>query len=502
MKRLRCIKPRMRGIAAACCLPALSACMSVGPDYQRPTVAPAPQQYKELGDWKPIEPKPAASDLPWWSIYNDAKLDELERQVAVSNESLKAAEASYRQALEIVEQSRAGYFPTVTASAAGQRTPTTVSRITVNPANATAPVTATSSRTVADQVSATLGASWAPDIWGRIRRTVESSTASAQASAADLAAARLSLQSTLATDYFSLRMDDELKRLFEETVAAYQATLDITRNQFEAGTAAETDVITALTQLQGAQAQLIGLGVQRAQLEHAIGVLIGKRPDEFSVAPAPLSREVAVIPAGMPSTLLERRPDIAAAERSAAAASAQIGVAIAAYYPSINLTGSVGYVGSALGGLFKAANEVWSVGPQLSETLFDGGLRRAQVAAARAAYEASVATYRQTVLLAFQQVEDQLVALRILEKQAEIQQLAVASAREAVRLTLFQYEAGTVAYTNVVTVQAIALTDEQNLLTTLGNRLNASVALVAALGGGWNDQVLSSSGPAVVRTAN
>jgi NodT family efflux transporter outer membrane factor (OMF) lipoprotein len=453
----------------------LSACTSVGPDYQRPTVA-TPVQYKEVEGWKPIAPKPAASDMAWWSIYNDSKLDELERQVTVSNESLKATEASYRQALEIVNESRAGYWPTITANASGQR------------ARAAA---APRISTTQDVVSATLAASWVPDFWGRIRRTVESSVASAQASAADLAAARLSLQSTLATDYFSLRVADDLKRLFEETVTAYQATLDITRNQFEAGTAAETDVITAETELQGAQAQLVGVGVQRAQLEHAIGVLIGKTPDQFSIEPAPLTRDVPVAPVGMPSTLLERRPDIAAAERAAAAASAQIGVAIAAYYPDITLSASGGYLGSALAGLFKAANEVWTVGPQVTETIFNGGLFRAQVAAARAAYDGSVASYRQTVLSAFQQVEDQLAALRILEEQAEIQQRAVVSAREAVRLTIYQYEAGTVAYTSVVTVQAIALTDEQNLLTTLGNRLSASVALVAALGGGWKSEMLA-----------
>jgi NodT family efflux transporter outer membrane factor (OMF) lipoprotein len=482
MKNLRSFS--ILSLTAAC---GLSACVSIGPDYQRPS-APVAQQYKELGDWKPIAPKTAASDLAWWAIYEDAKLDELERQVNISNESLKATEASYRQALQIVNESRAGYFPTLTANGAAQRAP-------VNLANG--------NQLVQTQVSANLAASWAPDIWGKIRRTVESSAASAQASEADLAAARLSLQSTLATDYFSLRVDDELTRLYEATVTAYQATLDITRNQFEAGTAAETDVITAQTQLQGAQAQLIGLGVQRAQLEHAIAVLVGKTPDQFAIEPVSLKRDIAVVPTGVPSTLLERRPDIAAAERTAAAASAQIGVAIGAYYPSITLTGSIGYLGSALAGLFKASNEVWSVGPQIAETLFDGGLRRAQVAAARAAYDGSVATYRQTVLAAFGQVEDQLAALRILEKQAEIQQLAVTSAREAVRLTVYQYEAGTVAYTNVVTVQAIALTDEQNLLTTLGSRLSASVALVAALGGGWNTEMLAQgSDPPRVQDAH
>lgn len=455
----------------------LTACISVGPDYRRPS-APIAQRYKELGDWKPAEPKPADSGMAWWSIYNDPKLDGLERQVAVANQSLKVSEANYRQALEIVAENRAGYWPTLTASAAGQR-----ARANVGPGVSE----------LYNQVTASLGAGWAPDFWGRIRRTVESSEASAQASAADLAAARLSLQSTLATDYFALRIDDELKRLYEQTVKAYQETLEITRNEFEGGTAAETDVITAETQLLGEQAQLISIGVQRAQLEHAIAVLIGKTPDQFSIEPTVLVRNVPVVPVGMPSTLLERRPDIAAAERAAAAASAQIGVAIAAYFPSITLSASIGDVGTALGGLFRASNEVWAVGPQLAETIFDAGLRHAQVGAARAAYEASVANYRQTVLNAFQQVEDQLAALRILEQQEEVLKRTVESAREAVRLTVYQYEAGTVIYTSVITVQAIALADEQNLLTTLGNEFSASVALVAALGGGWNSAMLAKT---------
>jgi NodT family efflux transporter outer membrane factor (OMF) lipoprotein len=456
---------------------ALCACAAVGPDYQRPS-AVVPAQYKEADGWKPVEPKQAASDEAWWSIFADRKLDELERQVEISNQSLKAAEASYRQALAIVDESRAGYSPTVSAGASAQRS---------NQATQSSGASAAQ-----NQVSVSLAANWAPDVWGRIRRTVEGSVASAQASAADLAAARLSLQATLATDYFQLRVDDEMKRLFEQTVADYQATLAITRNQQQAGTAAGTDVIAAETQLEGAQAQLIGIGVQRAQLEHAIGVLIGKTPDQFSIEPAALKTDVPVAPTGMPSTLLERRPDIAAAERAAAAASAQIGVAVAAYYPDITLSASLGFVGSALGGLVSAANEIWALGPQLAATLVDGGLRRAQVAAARAVYDQDVATYRQTVLAAFSQVEDQLAALRILEQQSQVQQRAVASAREAVRLFTDQYEAGTVAYTSVVTAQVIALSDEQNLLTTQASRLGASVALVSALGGGWDAHMLAN----------
>jgi NodT family efflux transporter outer membrane factor (OMF) lipoprotein len=476
MSIVRAVKSLALAASAALC-----ACAAVGPDYQRPS-AVVPARYKEADGWKPVEPKQAASDEPWWSIFADPKLDELERQVEISNQSLKASEASYRQALAIVDESRAGYSPTVTAGASAQRANTS---------------SQSSGASAQNQVSLSLAASWAPDVWGRIRRTVEGSVASAQASAADLAAARLSLQATLASDYFQLRVDDEMKRLFEQTVTDFQATLEITRNQQQAGTAAGTDVIAAETQLEGAQAQLIGIGVQRAQLEHAIGVLIGKTPDQFSIAPAALKTDVPVAPTGMPSTLLERRPDIAAAERVAAAASAQIGVAIAAYYPDITLSASLGFAGSALGGLVSAANEIWALGPQLAATLVDGGLRRAQVAAARAVYDQDVATYRQTVLSAFSQVEDQLAALRILEQQSQVQQRAVASAREAVRLFTNQYEAGTAAYTSVVTAQVIALTDEQTLLTTQGSRLGASVALISALGGGWDAHMLANgSGPA------
>ncbi len=451
----------------------LCACAAVGPDYQRPTVA-QPASYKEIDGWKPVAPQEAASGQAWWSIYRDPMLDTLEPQIEVSNESLKATEAGYRQALEIVNESRAGYAPIFTAGGAGQRA-------------------RQSTGTVQNEFDLTVGASWAPDLWGRIRRTVESSTASAQASAADLASARLSLQATLATDYFALRVDDAMKELLEQTVANYQAALEITRTQNQFGTAAGTDVITAETQLEGARAQLVGVGVQRAQLEHAIGVLVGKTPDTFAIPPGPLASSVPVVPAGMPSTLLERRPDIAAAERTAAAASAQIGVATAAYYPDISLVASLGFAGPAMGGLLSASHEIWSLGPQLSATLLDGGLRHAQVAAARAAYDQSVATYRQTVLSAFSQVEDELAALRILEQQWQAQQRAVALAREAAELTINQYQAGTAAYTAVVTAQTTALADEQSALTTQGSRLAASVALVSALGGGWDVEMLAES---------
>jgi NodT family efflux transporter outer membrane factor (OMF) lipoprotein len=446
----------------------LSSC-AIGPDYHRPPAVEA-ASFKEAEGWKPAEPKEVASGEAWWSIYDDPLLDGLERDVDVSNQNLKAAEAAYRQAQALVSEARAGYFPTVGASAAATR------QRSFSP---------TFGSSISNDFTLGAQASWVPDIWGKIRRTVEASAANAQASSADLAAARLSAQASVATDYFQLRAADELKSVLGQTVAAYQHSLEITQNQYEAGVVAQTDVITAETQLEGTQAQLINVGVQRAQLEHAIAVLTGKAPAAFAIAPAPLTRSVPVTPAGLPSALLERRPDIAAAERQVAQANAQIGVAIGGYYPDLTLGGSFGFASQTLDTLLRAANRVWSVGPTLSGTLFNGGLTKAQVEAARATYDQQVATYRQTVLTAFQQVEDQLSALRILEQQANVEDVAVKSAREAVRLTLNQYEAGTVAYTSVITVQAIQLSDEQEVLTVLGNRLTASVALVAALGGGW-----------------
>jgi NodT family efflux transporter outer membrane factor (OMF) lipoprotein len=471
---------------------ALAAC-TVGPDYHRPD-APASPAFKEIEGWKPATPREAASGSPWWSIYADPALDGLEQQVAVSNQSLKASEAAYREAAAIVDEARAGYFPTVSAAASAQRT--------VTPGGGGAAGrgggVGGGGGIVQNQFALTPAVSWVPDIWGRIRRTVESDVANAQASAADLAAARLADQATLASDYFELRIADEQKRVFDATVAAYEQSLKIVRNQFDAGFAAESDVVTAETQLENAQAQLIALGVQRAAFEHAIAVLIGKPPSDLTIPPLPepLAATVPVMPAGVPSALLERRPDIAAAERAMQAANAQIGVATAAYYPDFTLSASAGFSSTMLQNLLSLSNSAWSIGASASETIFDGGLRGAQVAAARAVYDENVATYRQTVLTAFQQVEDQLAALRILEQQAAAQDVALRSARRAVQLTLNQYQAGTVAYTSVVVAQTTALGDEQTSLSILQSRLVASAALVQALGGGWDASQLPSLGTA------
>jgi NodT family efflux transporter outer membrane factor (OMF) lipoprotein len=457
---------------------ALAGC-TVGPDYVRPP-APAPAAFKELDGWKPANPRNAASGSAWWSIYNDPVLDGLEQQVAVSNQTLKADEAAFRQATAIVAEARAGYFPTATIGASAQRS--SIPEASTHGSGTT--------RVTQNEFTVTPAASWEPDIWGKIRRTVESEVANAQASAADLAAAQLSAQGTLAADYFSLRIADEQIRVLEETVTAYQQTLDITKNQYAAGFAAQTDVATAETQLENAQAQLIGLGVQRAQFEHAIAVLIGKPPAELTIARTKLIGAVPVVPPGVPSELLERRPDIAASERAMQSANAQIGLAETAYYPDITLSATLNFASTMIGNVLAASNAAWTVGSAASETIFDAGLRSAQVAAARATYDETVATYRETVLSAFQQVEDELASLRILEQQAAAQQLALQSARQSVALTLNQYQAGTVPYTNVVVAQTTALGDEQTVLTIEQSRLVASSALVQALGGGWDQSQL------------
>jgi len=457
---------------------ALAAC-TVGPDYERPDAAPPPA-FKELDGWKPAEPREAASGSAWWAIYNDPALDSLMRQVEISNQTLKASEAAFRQAVAIVAEARSGFYPTVSAAGSATRSSQPFSSSSTNRSSRG------SGRIVQNSFDASPSVSWIPDLWGRIRRTVESDVANAQASAADLAAARLSAQATLALDYFQLRIDDEQKRVLDQTIAAYEQSLQIARNQYAAGVAAQTDVINAETQLENARAQAINLGVDRAAQEHAIAVLMGKAPAALSIAPTPLGSAVPVVPPGLPSALLERRPDVAASERAMAAANAQIGVAVSAYFPDLTLTGSVGFASSELGNLFSLSNSAWSIGAQLAGTVFEGGLRSAQVAAARAAYDESVANYRQTTLAALQQVEDALASLRVLEQQAAVQARALAFAREAVQLTLNQYQAGTVAYTNVVVAQATALGDEQTALTILGSRLAASVTLVEAAGGGWD----------------
>jgi NodT family efflux transporter outer membrane factor (OMF) lipoprotein len=455
----------LRFVSAAAAFTLVAAC-AVGPDYHRPKFDASPD-YKEVGDWKPSEPNDVFSRGPWWEIYQDDALNQLEVRVDISNENVLAAAAAFDQARALVAQARSGFWPTISVSAAKQRGSTRGG-----------PTTTTD--------SAGISGNWDLDIWGQIRRNTESNRASAQASAAALAAARLSAQSELATDYFELRAQDQLQRLLDDTVVAEELSLKIAESRYKFGVAARADVVSAQAQLLSSQSQQVNAKIQRGILEHAIAVLIGQQPAAFALTPSSMRTDVPSVPAGIPSALLERRPDVAEAERKVAAASAQIGVAKAAYFPSLTLTGSDSYTGTMWSNLFTMPNRIWALGPQLAETLIDGGLRRAQVAQARAAYDASVDTYRQTVLAGFEQVEDDIVTLRVLEQQSVIEEAAVAAAREAEKLTLNQYKAGTVPYSSVITAQTTRLSAEETALSVLSNRLQASVALIEAVGGGWS----------------
>ncbi len=470
----------VRNIPLAATLALLSAC-AVGPDYVRPAGA-APTAFKELGGWKPARPLDKEIRGKWWEMFHDPVLNNLAAQVDVSNQNLAQAEAQFRQARALVQAAQAAYFPIVTGSVSTTRSQFPSSSYSVAPGN------------VNSERSLSLDTTWEADVWGRVRRTVESSRAGAQASAADLESVRLSAYATLAQDYFQLRSLDAQRRLLDDTVANYEKSLRLTQNQYRAGVASQADLAQADMQLKTTRAQAVDVGVQRAQLEHAIALLIGKPPSTFTLAPSPLPLATVPppIPVGVPSALLERRPDIAAAERQVAAANAQIGVAKSAYFPSLTLSASGGYQGANLMPWLAAPSQFWSIGPALAETLFDGGARRAQTAAAVAAYDANVAAYRQTVLNGLQEVEDNLAALRILEQEARLQDQAVKAAQRSVRLTTNQYQAGVVSYLNVITVETAALNDELAVVNILNRRLAASVLLIKALGGGWNATALSS----------
>jgi len=487
---------------------------AVGPDYVRPPAVGVDTSYKELDGWKPATPRDMSDRGDWWTIYGDPTLDSLAAQVQVSNQTLRADEAAFRQAVAVVAEARAQLFPTLGATFSAERRRGTSGGSTVLSSSGLSAVnslaTGAASTTIATSsgIGGTGGsagssfgraattyqlegtASWEIDLWGRVRRQVESDVAAAQASAADLANARLSLQSTLVTDYLELRAADELEELLNRTVADYRRAVSITENQYNAGVAARGDVITAQTQLAGAEASAINVGVQRAQLEHAIAVLIGRAPAEVTIGHGHLPAFVPLVPPGVPSALLERRPDIAAAERTMAQQNAAIGVAVAAFYPQVTLSGLLGLAGDPVSQLFTISNNVWSLGGSAAQTIFDGGARSATVGAARAAYDQAVANYRQTVLTAFQQVEDELSAARILQEQAAAEARAVQLAERAVQIALNQYRAGTQPYTTVITAQNTALTDEQAALTVRQNLLTASAALVVALGGGFTEQSL------------
>ena len=453
---------------------------TVGPDYRRPAVA-VPAAYKE-GGWQRAIPADGMDRGAWWTVFHDPVLDRLESQIDISNQNLKAAEATYRQAEAIVTQARAGYFPTAQINAAADRTRSsgTLGR---GPGG---------SGIIANRFSTTLTASWIPDLWGKVRRTVESDVATAQALAGDAASARLAAQSLLASDYLQLRVADELKRLLDAAATAYAESLRISRNQYNAGIVAASDVAQAQAQLDSTRAQAIATGVLRAQYEHAIAVLIGKAPAELTIAPVKGFPELPIVPAGLPSALLQRRPDIAAAERRMAAANAQIGVAEAAFFPDITLTGDYGTQAERLAKLLSASSRTWSVGASLVQTVFDGGNNQAVVQQKRALLDAAVADYRQVVLTGLQQVEDQLSSLRILADQLRAAESAVTSSREAERILFNQYKAGTVAYTNVVVAQTAALSNAETAVNIRQSRLLAAVALIEALGGGWDASQLPS----------
>ena len=461
---------------------------AVGPDYTA-EAAPTPTRYKELKGWKVANPSDGPGRGEWWSLYRDPRLDVLIKQVEISNQTVAANAAAYEEARALIREAQSSLFPVVTGSYTATRMATGAGALGNNTAFGPVGVGGTGfvySTTFVPQLSA----SWDLDVWGKVRRQIESNVAAGQVSAANLANAKLSQQAMLATAYFNLLASDSLYDLLARTVKEFKTTLDIVQNQFNAGFSVTLgDVATARAQLEQAQAQEINVGVQRAQFEHAIAVLVGRPPAEVSIAHHPLPGGIPKIPVTVPSTLLERRPDIAGAERTMQEENALIGVAIAGYYPDISLSALIEVTGSNPLP-FAVANEIWSLGAAGTQTIFNGGLTGAQVDAAKAAYWQSVATYRQTVLTAFQQVEDELVAVRLLALQLTKQQAAVKDARQAVEIDLNQFKAGTIAFTTVVTAEITLLGDEQTELTIRQDLFLASVALIEALGGGWDANLL------------
>ncbi|GAA4324773.1 efflux transporter outer membrane subunit [Pigmentiphaga soli] len=471
---------------AAVLFAALLTGCAVGPDYVRPQAATG-AEFKEAAGWKRAEPADTALRGDWWRIYGDPVLDGLMAQVETANQTLAQSEAQYRQALALIRGTRAGLYPTVTGNASATRSGTGASSSVTTNSNGTIINNGGSGGSnIRNQFSLNAGVSWEADLWGSIRRSVEADTASAQASAANVGAARLSAQSTLARTYFQLRVMDEQERLLEATIRVYERSLRLNENRYAAGVSARADIAQARTQLESARAQAIDLQWQRAQLEHAIAILAGQPPSTFSLAAAPLNPALPDIPVGLPSELLERRPDVAAAERQVAAANARIGVAQAAYFPSLTLSASLGYRSSSFADWLTAPARFWSLGPALAAPIFDAGLRRSQVEQARAAYDAQVAAYRQTVLSALAETEDYLVQLRVMAQEQDVQQRALDAARESLRLANNQFESGLIDYLSLATLQTSALNNERTMLTLLGSRLTASVQLIAALGGGWD----------------
>jgi len=472
---LRYLSPNGSGVGVLLVL-MLSAC-AVGPDYQRPDVS-MPASFKEAPKaavgWFPAAPADALDRGDWWTLFGDETLNGLAARVQVSNQNVAAAVASYAQARALVAQQRASLFPSLALSGSAQRSGG--SRATSSSAG----------NGTGNSFSVAAGASWEPDVWGRLSRTVEAAQASAQASEADLAAARLSAQGELVTNYFSLRDADTELDLLATTIEGYERAFVITQNRYAAGIAAKTDVLQAQTQLASARADRVNLLGTREQLEHAIAVLIGKAPADFTLVKAAWNMNVPAVPLVVPSALLQRRPDIASAERAVAAANAQIGIKRAAYFPSLSLSASYGTAGSRVPDLFSASNSLWSLGLSVAQTIFDAGATRAAVEGAQAGRDAAVARYRQAVLAAFQAVEDQLSSSRALAEQAELRRQASEAADQTEQQLLNRYKEGQVSYTDVVTAQASALSARRTLAQLAANRQAAAVALIQALGGGWH----------------
>ncbi len=496
-KRIECASgaasetPRRRAhgyLLAALLLP-LTSCM-VGPKYRRPA-APVPSAYKEAppgsektGQWKPAQPSDAESKGKWWQAFGDPRLNVLEEQVNISNQSVLAAEAQFREAADAVRIARSSLFPSVTTAPSYSRAESSSTLFNFRAGNLTG-----GERTTLDLP---VDVSYQADVWGSIRHSVRGSAESAQATAAQLENVRLAVQAALAQDYFELHGVDGEEQLLTQTVNSYQDYLQLTKDRFASGVASGADVAQAETQLKTAQAELIDFGVARAQFEHAIAILTGKPPADVTIPSAPITAELPSIPAGLPSALLERRPDIAAAERQVAAENEQIGIARAAFFPAVLLTASAGFESGSFSQWLTWPSRIWSVGPTVAETVFDAGRRRAQSDLARAAFDASIANYRQTVLTAFQQVEDNLAALRVLANEAQAEDDAVQAAHQSLDISTYQYKAGVVDYLQVITAQTVALQDEISTVNIHTRRMVASVLLIEALGGGWNASALPS----------
>jgi NodT family efflux transporter outer membrane factor (OMF) lipoprotein len=471
-----------KSIAGSVCVLSmlLVAGCTVGPKYHTPT-AETPRAYKEVGDWKPAQPNDQNLGGNWWEIFQDPQLNALEQQVNVSNQNLKAAEAQYTQSRALLRYFRADYFPTVTLNPLATRT--RISNNAPPPGSQFVGITY-------DDFQMPFDVSYEADVWGRVRKNVESYREQAQASAADLATVNLSMHADLAIDYFQARSLDAEEQLLNSTVTQYEEALELIESQFTGGYASDVEVQQADTQLETTRAEAIDVGVARAQFEHAVAILIGKPPAEFSLPPTPLVTPPPPIPVSVPSELLERRPDIAAAERSVAAANAQIGVAKSAYYPLVNLGAAGGFESTSITTLLQGPSGLWSFGASAAFTVFDVGRRRAATDEAIAAYDQTVANYRETVLISFQQVEDNVAALRILEHEAEVQDKAVVAAQKYLELANIRYTGGVTSYLEVTIAETAALSDEVTAVSILGRRMASAVLLVQALGGGWDRSAL------------